>query len=139
MENLRVAVERDLADSLEGEWLMPVEIVFGNGVTQKYMKNNPSKLLGGQVLYYSRRENPSTGEMMIVNEPVVVLRVSSLIQDFIAGETCYIKFASSPEINAPVRRWVFTATRAPEHGTDIGFIRIYPQRIENEAGPIPVS
>jgi hypothetical protein len=139
MENLRQAVEKDLADSLEGEWKMPVEITFPNGIMQKYSANNPMELLGGQILYYTRRENPATGEMMIVQEPVVTLRLSSLIQAFTPGEKCYIKMPISPRVNAEYRRFVFTPTRAAENGIDIGFIRIYPQRIENEAGPVPVS
>ena len=136
MENLREQVEADLHESLEGEWGMPVELTSPDGLTQKFSANNPSELLKGQCLYFSRQENPETGEAIIINQPVVVLRISSLIREPLAGEKWYIKFQTSPRAGAPMRSWVFTPTKAPEHGTDIGFVRIYPQRIEQAEAPI---
>ena len=136
MENLREQIEADLHESLEGEWGMPVELTNPDGLTQKLSLNNPDEKLRGQCLYFSRQENPATGEMIIVNQPVVTLRISSLIRVPAAGEKWYIKFATSPRAGSPMRSWVFTPTKAPEHGTDIGFIRIYPQRIEQEETPI---
>lgn len=136
MENLRAQIETDLHESLEGEWGMPVELTTPDGETQTHSINNPDELLKGQCLYFSRQENPATGEMMIVNQPVVTLRISSLIQEPLAGETWYIKFPKSPRVGASMLSWVFTPTKAPEHGTDIGFIRIYPQRVDQDEAPI---
>lgn len=136
MENLRAQIEADLHESLEDEWGMPVELTSPEGQTQRYSMNNPSELLKGQVLYFSRQENPATGEMMIVNQPVVTLRISSLIREPLAGEKWYMKFPKSPQEGAPMLSWVFTPTKAPEHGTDIGFIRIYPQRVTQSEAPV---
>jgi len=136
MENLRQAVESDLYDSLESEWKVEVELTAPDGNVQRYSLTNPGEKLGGQVLYFSRDENPATGETMVVNQPVVTLRIASLIRVPEAGETWYIKMPTAPTADAEKRSFVFTPTRSPNHGTDIGFIRIYPQRIENEAGPI---
>lgn len=136
MENLRQAIEKDLYDSLESEWKINIELTSPDGNVQRYSLNNPDELLGGQVLYYTRRENPITGEVMVVNEPVATLRISSLIRVPAAGETWFIKFPVAPTAGAEVRSWVFTPTRSPEHGTDIGFIRIYPQRIESTEAPV---
>jgi hypothetical protein len=136
MENLRAQIEADLHESLEGEWGMPVELTNPDGLTQIYSANNPDELLKGQVLYFSRQENPATGEVMIVNQPVVTLRISSLIREPKAGEKWYIKFAKSTVVGAPMLSWVFTPTKAPEHGTDIGFIRIYPQRVAQSEVPV---
>lgn len=130
MENLREKIELDLHESLEGEFGMPVELTTPSGLTQRYSMNDPDELLQGQVLYFSRQENPSTGEAMIVNQPVVTLRISSLIQEPQAGEKWYIRFPKSPIDGADMLSWVFTPDKAPEHGTDIGFIRIYPQKVE---------
>ena len=135
-ENLRAQIEADLYESLEGEWKLPVELTSPDGETQIYSANDPDELLGGQVLYFSRRENPETGEVMIVNQPVVTLRMSSLDRVPADGETWYIKMPISPVEGAPMRSFVFTATRAAEHGTDIGFIRLYPQRVEQDEEPI---
>lgn len=136
MENLRYTVEGDLKQTLESEWKIPVELTSPDGQKQIYSVNDPSERLGGQVLYFSTRENPVTGEPMVVNQPVVTLRKSSLIRVPEAGEKWFIKMPIEPVANATWENFVFTPTRAPEHGTDIGFIRIYPQRIESEDTPI---
>jgi hypothetical protein len=136
MENLRAKIESDLAESLEGEWGMPVELTSPDGQTQHYNVNNPDKLLTGQVLYFSRQENPETGEPVIVNNPVVTLRLSSLIRVPAAGETWLIKMPISPRENAEKQSFTFTVNKSPEHGTDIGFIKFYPQRLEADDGPL---
>lgn len=132
MENLREQIELDLHDSLEGEFGIPVEITSPDGETQIYNANYPTEFLKGQVLYFSRRENPDTGETIVVNQLVVTLRTSSLNRTPVAGEKWYIKVPISPRAGAVKKSFVFTADRSPENGTDIGFIRIYPQAIEQE-------
>jgi hypothetical protein len=135
MENLREQIELDLHDSMEGEFGVSVELTSPDGKTQIYSKNNPDELLKGQVLYFSSREDPDTGETIVVNKPVVSLRKTSLNTIPGPDENWYIKMPISPEANAAIEKFVFTPTRAAEHGTDIGFIRIYPQRVENDSGP----
>ena len=132
MDNLRATVESDLATTLEAEWGMPVELTTPDGQTQKYNVNNPSERLKGQVLYFSRSENPVTGEPKIVNQPVITLRISSLIRVPQVGETWHLRCQTSPRPGAPFQDFVFTPDRSTEDGTDIGFIRIYPQRIESD-------
>jgi hypothetical protein len=135
MESLRRTLERDLYDTLESEWKMPVELTGPDGIKQIYSKNNPTELLGGQVLYSSRRENPETGETIVVNQPVVTLRVSSLVRVPKAGEKWYIKIPTGTEPNATKQAFVFTPDRSPENGTDMGFIKLYLQRITSEVIP----
>lgn len=135
MENLRYQIEKDLYSSIESEWKINVELINPDGKAQIYSANNPTEKLGGQVLYFSRRENPDTGEVVVVNQPVVTLRISSLDRIPVAGEKWYIKMPISPLANAEKKSFVFTSDRSLEHGTDIGFIRIYPQKIESESEP----
>lgn len=123
-------------DTLESEWKMPVELTSPDGVTQIYSANNPSELLGGQVLYSSRRESPETGEIIVVNQPVVTLRVSSLVRIPRAGEKWYIKIPTGYEPNATKQSFVFTLDRSPENGNDMGFIKIYPQKVSSEVTPV---
>lgn len=136
MENLRAQIERDLYDSVEGEWKVPVELTSPDGQVQMYSVNNPTERLGGQVLYFTRRENPETGEPIIVNQPVVALRASSLIRVPQSGERWFIRMQTAPTVGAPIRSFVFTETRAIENGTDIGFIRIYPQLCDEAEVPV---
>ncbi len=135
MENLRAQIEADLHDSIEGEFGIAIEITSPDGVTQIYSKNNPDELLKAQVLYFSKSTDPETGEAVIVNQPVVSIRISSLNRVPGSEEKWFIKMPTSPEESAEKENFVFTPTRAPEHGTDIGFIRFYPQRVENDSGP----
>jgi hypothetical protein len=139
MENLRTEIEKDLYESLESEWKLPVELTSPDGVVQVYSKNNPTELLGGQILYFTERENPITGEAAIVNQPVVSLRISSLDRIPANGEKWLIKMPISPVADSEKITFVFTPTRSKEHGTDIGFIRIYPQKIDNESGPANIT
>lgn len=135
MDNLRAAIEKDLGESIEGEWKIDVELTDPDGNVQTMSANDPTKTLGGQVLYFSQPVNPITGEVMIVNMPVVSLRVSSLDRVPANGEKWFIRMQVSPLAGADKVSFVFTGTKAKEHGTDIGFLRIYPQKIENENGP----
>jgi hypothetical protein len=138
LDNLRQEIEHDLYDSLESEWKMPVELTTPDGQVQRYSLNNPSELLGGQVLYFSRRENPDTGEVVVVDQPVVTIRVSSLIRVPKQGERWYIKMPISPVSGAEKKSFVFTPDRSYEHGTDIGFMRIYPQKVGKETPTVSV-
>ena len=131
MDNLRAAIETDLKQSLEAEWGMPVELTSPDGQTQKLNVNNQSEKLKGQVLYFSRSENPVTGEMIVVNQPVITLRISSLIRVPQPGETWHLRCQTSPVVGSPFQDFVFTPDRSTMDGTDIGFIRIYPQRIDD--------
>lgn len=139
MENLRAQIEADLAESLEGEWGLPVELTSPDGVVQRYSANAPTDLLKGQVLYFSKREDPATGETVVVPQPVVALRISSLVRVPCDGENWFIRMPQSPRSGAPMISYLFTPDRAREHGTDIGFIRIYPYLAETGTEPEPSS
>lgn len=132
MINLRQQIELDLGDTIESEYKMPVQITGPDGITQVYKKGSISVLLGGQVLYTTRKLNPETGEVIVINEPVVTLRISSLNRVPKAGENWYIKMPVSPVAGALYQAFTFTPTHAPEGGQDIGIIKIYPQRIEQD-------
>ena len=132
MDNLRREIERDMIDTIEGEFIMPCELTSPDGITQKYMKNNPAKLLGGQVLYFTRETNPETGEPIIVNVPVVSLRLTSLNRIPRAGEKWHVRMPVSPVEGAPYIDFVFTADKNPEAGTDMGFTRFYLQRLDSD-------
>jgi hypothetical protein len=135
LENLRIQTELDLHESLEGEWGMHVQITSPDGATQIYSKNNPDEVLKGQVLYFSKAADPETGEQIYVNQAVVTLRISSLDRVPGVGEKWFVKMPISPAENAPMENFTFTPTMSPQHGTDIGFMRFYPQRVENDSGP----
>ena len=123
--NLRAVVEADLAHSLEGEWGMSVTLIDPDGEIYEGLK--------GQVLNFTQQENPETGEVVVVNKPVITLRISSLTRVPLPGEKWIITYPVNPVPGAATKNGLFSATRAPEDGSDIGFMRMYPQETEQES------
>ena len=118
--NLREQAEADLATTLEGEFALPVVLVSpGDGITQN---------VNGQVLYDTVKFNPDTGEQVVVPDPVVVLRLSSLSRIPKAGETWHVKIPSTPSRTAPLKDFVYSSDKPPEGGESLGIIRLYLQK-----------
>lgn len=132
MENLCQTAELDLSETLEGEFSMPVEITSPDGIMQKFNANNPSALLRGQVRYTCQRLNPETGEIMVVEQSYIGLRKSSLIRVPKPGEKWYIKYPISPVAGADMVSFLFSPTRAPENIDNLGIVKMYAQRIDQE-------
>jgi hypothetical protein len=132
MGNLRAIVERDLAETLEGDFGLPIRLVSPEGVTQIYSANDPEKLLMGQVLYDSAIIDAQTGMDMVVHEPVVSLRRTSLdsIPTCAPGKNWLIKIPATPSEDA--EKVTYRIGRTPEGGATIGFIRLYCEAIEQD-------
>jgi hypothetical protein len=132
--DMRAQIEKDLGVTLEGDYGLPVELTGPDGEEITTSANsvdpqNPEPLYG-QVLYTTTRMNPDTGEEMVVNEPVVVLRRSSLSRIPEPGENWFVRFPKDPDRTAELSDFAFTPDRAPEGGRSIGFIRLYPHKAE---------
>jgi hypothetical protein len=126
MVNLREQAEADLGFTLEGEFGLPVELIDPDGkIIDTDLNGDP---LVGQVLYDTVRESPDTGEDIISNEPVVVLRRSSLSRVPQAGEKWLVRIPVSPSTTATKETFVLTKDRPPSGGRSLGFIRLYPTR-----------
>lgn len=130
MENLRQAIENDLGDSLEGEFKVNVVLISPDGEEQHYSLLDPISELGGRVQYYSVQESPTTGQPVVVDQPIVCLRIASLIRVPQPGERWIIKMPVSPRVGASISSYSFNVDKSPMHGTDIGFIKFYPQKME---------
>jgi hypothetical protein len=128
--NLRELAERDLSISLEGDWGATVALLSPAGVWQRYRVGSATELLRGQVLYDTVRMNPDNGERMVIPNPVVTLRRSSLVRVPVAGENWLVEIPTAPVAGAPVGQYVISPTRPPEGGSSIGFIRLYLQIVE---------
>lgn len=120
--NLRNLIESDLATTLEGDFAQTVNLIDPDGVRHDGLL--------GRVQYDTVRINPETGEEMTVNLPVITLRRSSMARVPQAGENWLIEYPESPITGAAMIQRVLTATRPPEGGRSIGFIRLYPQEVE---------
>lgn len=126
MVNLRERVEQDLSFSLEGtDWGLPVQLVAPDGTVQIFKKDSTEDLLMGQVLYETIRVNPDSGEEIVVREPVVTLRRTSLNRIPAEGEKWAVKIPEKPSLTANLITYLLDESRPPEGGEAIGFIRLY--------------
>jgi hypothetical protein len=128
--NLRQQAESDLSKTLEGDFGLPVILVDpdGNTITQ----NLSLTTLKGQILYSTTRLDPETGEPIIVNNPVVTLRRSSLSRVPAPGERWLVRIPIDPTEGAAIVDFIIDQGRSPEGGRDIGFIRLYLRKASQE-------
>ena len=120
MVNLRELAETDLGVTLEGEYGLPINIIFKDGSKQLDIE--------AQVLYSSISTDPTTLAPIIVEEPVVSVRRSSLDQIPVAGDTAVFQIPKEPRRDADKDDYILSKTRAPEKNRSIGFNRYYLQR-----------
>ena len=114
--NLRERIEQDLEHTLEGAFGLPVTLIDPDGNTET---------LTGQVLYDTVVEDPATGARVVINEPVVSLRRTSLSRIPAGGENWAIKIPTTPSTTDDTTTFVLDPSKAPEGGASIGFIRLY--------------
>ena len=128
MVNVRQLVESDLKTTLEAEFFLPVFLTDGATGT-KYTLNTDGDPLGGQVLNDSIKINPATGEEVLVKNPVVTLRRSTLIKVPVAGEVWSVEIPISPDPLAEKKLYTIGAMRASDDGESIGYIRLYLEEV----------
>lgn len=128
--NLRQQAESDLSRTLEGDFGLPIILVDpdGNEITE----NVEEETLKGQILYSTTRTDPETGEPIIINNPIVTLRRSSLLRVPAPGERWLVRIPKDPTAGADISDFIIDLGRSPEGGRDIGFIRLYLRKAEQE-------
>ena len=122
--SLRERAESDLLKSLEGEYGLPVELISPDGEVINTSANTGEPLTG-QDLYDTVVVNPETGEDMIVNNPIVTLRRSSLSRVPVPGEKWAVKIPTSPSLTADLETFIIDPEHSPEGGRSIGFIKLH--------------
>ena len=130
MTSLLALNEKNLAVSLEKHSVL-VTLITPDGSTLDTSANDGAALTG-QVWHETSRLDPETGETFIINQPIVVLRRSSLSQVPAPGETWLVKVPVSPLEGAPIEDFVIDPTRSPEGGKSLGFIKLYLRRTEQQ-------
>ncbi len=125
--SLREQVETDLAVSLEGDWGLPVVLIQPDG-TKIDTSLNSGETLMGQVLYDTVGVNPDTGDSIVISNPIVTLRRSSLSRIPISGEKWLVTIPANPSLSAPLEDYVIDPSRAIEGGRTFGFVRLYLRR-----------
>lgn len=127
MEDLRATAESELFDCIESELGTPIILISPDGKRYTNSANKPLELLRGKVHMYSKAENPETGETIIVDEPSVTFRTSSLARVPVPNENWFMQFKTSPMANAPMKNFIFSIDKAQEKGTDLGILKVRPR------------
>lgn len=122
--NLREKSEEVLNTTLEGLWALSVELTSPlTGLTKSYK---------GQVMFSYMLDNPEGGEPLVVEQPAVVLRISSLDEVPQANENWFIRIPNAPSESAPLENYALDGSRAPRNDGSIGLITLYLIRIDQE-------
>jgi hypothetical protein len=128
--NIRQKAEADLSRTLEGDFGLPVILVDPDGI--EITENVSGTILKGQILYSTSTIDPETGEPVVINNPVVTLRRSSLSRVPTPGERWLVRIPIDPTSGADVADFVTDLGKSPEGGRDIGFIRLYLRKASQE-------
>ena len=119
MTNLRTLAEQHLAQTLENSshFGQPVILVDPDGVEYEAVY--------GQILYDTKKIDADVGIEVLVHDPVVTVRKSSLARVPFAAEKNQwaAKIPSSPIVSATIDTYLIG--RVSEDGGSIGFIRLY--------------
>jgi hypothetical protein len=121
MLDARKLVESDLADTLEGEFGVEVSLTDPDGEISTAR---------GQWLFDIVQINPESGEAMIVDNPVIVLRRSSLNRVPIAGETWHVRAPADIHDQTIKTDYVSSYVKSPAGGASIGYVKLYLQRAD---------
>lgn len=124
--NLRVKVVKDLETTMEklNGWGLPVVLISPTGQTQE-LKKDSEDALTGQVLYSHKEWKPDTGEDIVVDEPVVTLRLESLEIEPKPGENWAVKIPETPDPNAVLITFVINKDKAIEFNRGLGIVKLY--------------
>lgn len=126
--NLRECVENDLSISLEGDWGLYVELINPDGEIINVNQNTGEKLKG-QVLFGTLETNMETGETLMIQNPNVSLRISSLA-DYPTKATYkngwFARIPLTPSLSAPLV--THKIAEAPLGGESIGFLTLFLEK-----------
>jgi len=125
--NLRVLSESQLGISLEGVWGLPVSLMAPDGTIINTSQNDGLPLVG-QILYDTIKINPETGDQIIVNNPVVTLRRSSLSRVPKGGERWLVSIPVRPDPLAEKAQ--FVTESPPQGGASLGYIKLYLRKVQ---------
>ena len=113
MVNIRELAESELGYTLEGDFGLPIVLTDPDGDTNEY---------SGQIIYNTLVED-DIGSQVVINKPVVTLRISSLVRVPQEGENWMVKIPDTPSTTAD--KSTYFIERPSEDGRSIGFIRLY--------------
>ena len=118
-------IEGDLGATIESDFASPVTLIDPDGKTVS------TSVHGGPL--YARVTDDyqmanEAGGAVVVKDPMIIMRLSSLARVPVGGEKWAIIFRPSPSIPVGKTYLLDAATKAPERADSIGFIRLFPKQ-----------
>ena len=114
--------ESDLGDAIEGEFGVPVTLIAPDG--QRISETVDGRPLVGKVRWSQPEVNAQTGEAVVVPNPVVTLRRSSLSRVPATGEEWYVSIPESGKKGAPFEGYLIDTKYAIEGGYTLCKVRL---------------
>lgn len=126
--NLRERVESDLSFSLEGDWGLPVELISPQG-EKIDTKQGTTEQLKGQVMLETLSTNMETGEQLLIGNPNVSLRLSSLSSYPTKSDyrNWFVRIPQTPSESAPLV--TYKIGDAPQGGESLGYITLMLEQV----------
>ena len=113
--NLRALAEADLSTTLEGDFSAAITLVGPQGAKQT---------VRGRVRLCKSHPDLGTGDMVVVPDPNVTLRRSSLSPVPATGEKWSVTFPDGPRADAKDVTYLLDTTRALDGGKTLGLIKL---------------
>jgi hypothetical protein len=106
---------------------MPVELTAPDGT--EITKNEVGDTLKGQILYDKNEIDPETGNLMVIKETSVSLRVTALSRVPLPGETWQIKIPLNPAFPTVLTQFLIDTDRSMTDGQSLGFAKLYLKKV----------
>jgi len=123
MISIPALLEKDLGDTIEGECGMPVSLITPGGAVIDQSAN------GGPLKGFVRRSYADTreksGDKVIVNAPVVKLRITSLTRIPATGEKWRIGIPESPLNGAAIELYELDPKKPVEVNRNTGTVKLF--------------
>jgi hypothetical protein len=120
--NLRGMVERDLGVTIEGDYGVPVVMTAPDGTI--YSASTAATPIMGRLVYDHAEMTPN-GETVIVHNPCLTLRTSTLPRVPKTDEHWMFKVPLNMADQTKLALFFLDAGHPPENGASIGFTRFY--------------
>lgn len=109
--------------SIEGNFGLPVELIAPDGT--EITKNEVGETLKGQILYDSDGIDPETGNLIVVKETTVSLRITALSRVPVPGEKWAVKIPVNPAFPTVLTQFLIDSDEAITTGQSMGFIKLH--------------
>lgn len=109
--------------SIEGGFGLPVELIAPDGTEIKL--NEVGETLKGQILYDADGIDPETGDLIVVKETTVSLRITALSAVPVSGENWAVKIPVNPAFPTVLTQFLIDSDKAITTGQSMGFIKLY--------------